>query len=208
MKTLKLTGRLAKKFGKEFHLDVESPAEAIRALCYQIPGFEEALKEGSYRVKRLVTPSYGFDIGIEAVHLNFGKSPGFILSPVVKGSKKQGIGKIILGIVLVGAAFFFSGGLAAGAIANGAMAATIGSTGITYGYLASMGAMMMLNGISRMLTPSVKNPGPSDQKASYMLDATGNVTEQGNAVPIVIGEVFTGSVVVSTGITTEEVPVS
>lgn len=200
MKTLKLTGLLAKKFGKEFQLDVESPAEAIRALCYQIPGFEEALKEGSYRVKRLLTKTSGYDIGIEAVHLTFGKSPGFVITPVVAGSKKGGVGKIILGIALVGAAFFFTGGAAAG------LATTIGSTGLTYGYMATSGAMMMLNGISKMLTPSAKTPKNKDQKESFMLDATGNLTEQGNPVPIVIGEVFTGSVVVSTGITTEEIP--
>lgn len=210
MKTLKLTGLLAKKFGKEFHLDVESPAEAIRALCYQVPGFEDALKQGSYRVKRLVTKTSGFDIGLDAVHLNFGKSPGFVLSPVVAGSKKQGLGKIIMGIALVGAAFFFApAAIAATATtaASGGLAATIGATGVTYGYLATTGAMMMLNGISRMLTPSVGSGSPADQQQSFMLDATGNLTEQGNPVPIVIGEVFTGSVVISTGITTEEVAI-
>lgn len=211
MKILKLTGRLAKKFGKEFHLDVVNPAEAVRALCYQIPGFEDALREGSYRVTRVLDTNNKHDIGIEAIHLNFGKAIGFTISPVISGSKKGGLGKIILGIALLAGAFFFAPafiGATATTAASGGMAATIGATGLSYGYLATTGAMMMLNGISKMLTPSAKAPGAADQNASFMIDATGNLTEQGNPVPIVLGEVFTGSVIISTGITTEETAIT
>lgn len=40
MKTIKLYGVLAKKFGKEFRLSVESTREAMRALSVQVQGFE------------------------------------------------------------------------------------------------------------------------------------------------------------------------
>ena len=40
LKTIKLYGILAKKFGKEFHLAVDNTREAMRALCLQVPGFE------------------------------------------------------------------------------------------------------------------------------------------------------------------------
>lgn len=37
--TIKLYGAL-RQFGREFKLSVRSPAEAVKALCVQIPGFE------------------------------------------------------------------------------------------------------------------------------------------------------------------------
>lgn len=40
LKTIKLYGILAKKFGKEFHLAVDNTREAMRALCVQVQGFE------------------------------------------------------------------------------------------------------------------------------------------------------------------------
>ena len=40
LKIIRLYGILAKKFGKEFRLDVESTSEAMRALSVQVPGFE------------------------------------------------------------------------------------------------------------------------------------------------------------------------
>ena len=40
LKTIKLYGILAKKFGKEFHLAVDNTREAMRALCVQVRGFE------------------------------------------------------------------------------------------------------------------------------------------------------------------------
>ena len=41
MKTIKFYGVLAKKFGKEFQLDVASVREVMRALSVQLPGFEK-----------------------------------------------------------------------------------------------------------------------------------------------------------------------
>lgn len=41
LKTIKLYGVLAKKFGKEFKLAVESTREAVKALSVQVPGFEQ-----------------------------------------------------------------------------------------------------------------------------------------------------------------------
>ena len=40
LKTIKLYGVLAKKFGKQFKFDVANTREAMRALSTQVPGFE------------------------------------------------------------------------------------------------------------------------------------------------------------------------
>lgn len=215
MKKMILTGRLGKEFGREFEYDAATPAELIRAFCYQVPGFEKALMQGEYRVVRLV-PKTPYDIGENALHLSFGRANGIKIIPVVKGSKgggssnNKGLGKIILGVVLVAAVFMTAG--AAGAFAAGAagMEMGIATTGllshVTYGFLASQAAMMVLGGVAQMLTPPVKDGPPADQHESFLMDATGNLTEQGNPVPIVFGEVYTGSVVVSTNVQIEELP--
>jgi predicted phage tail protein len=204
MKTLKLTGRLGKKFGSEFQLDVHDPAEGIRALCYLLPGFEDELKKGYYRISRLPTAGgQSIDLDEQALTMSFGRCPGMVIRPVVAGRKKGGIGKILLGIAIVGVAFFTAG---VGTAGLSALSGSIGATGITYGQLAMTGAMIALNGVTQMLTP-VQRSSNADQQESYMIDATGNLVEQGNPVPAVFGEVFTGSVVISTSIITEDMPV-
>ena len=50
LRTVHLHGRLGERFGKQHRLDVTSAAEAIRALAYQLPGFELHVREGSYAV--------------------------------------------------------------------------------------------------------------------------------------------------------------
>lgn len=47
-----LEGRLAKKFGGEFYFDVNSVAEAFRALCSQLKGFRQEYDRGAYQVFR------------------------------------------------------------------------------------------------------------------------------------------------------------
>ena len=47
--------------------------------------------------------------------------------------------------------------------------------------------------------------GDNDPRKSYSFSGIQNVSRQGVPVPIIYGEVFTGSIVVSAGINTEEV---
>jgi predicted phage tail protein len=56
-------------------------------------------------------------------------------------------------------------------------------------------------------TPTIKQgmDGDNDPRKSYSFSGIQNVSRQGVPVPIIYGEVFTGSIVVSAGINTEEV---
>jgi predicted phage tail protein len=38
MVTIRLLGEAGRRFGRQFKLAVKTPAEAVRALCVQIPG--------------------------------------------------------------------------------------------------------------------------------------------------------------------------
>lgn len=204
MLTLKLAGRLGKEFGREYKLDVTSTAEAIRALCYQLKGFEDAFKQGEYRIIR-VSGNGARDLSIDDLHLGVGRAREVRIVPVARGAKRGGLGKILLGVLIIGAAFM-GAGFAVSGLAN---PVTIGGTAMgsmTYGYLATIGGMMLLNGVSSMLSPQ-QSSSDADKNKSYTMDATGNRIEQGSPVPIIFGEVFTGSVVVSVGISIEELPI-
>ncbi|HDL5866854.1 TPA: tail assembly protein, partial [Mannheimia haemolytica] len=50
MVKVKFYGHL-RKFGTGFKLEVKDTAEAIRALCTQISGLREALRDGVYKVR-------------------------------------------------------------------------------------------------------------------------------------------------------------
>jgi predicted phage tail protein len=207
MKKVILKGALSKDFGDQFELDVSSPAEAVRALCYQIEGFETALQEGSYRVEKLYANTNS-SIYADELSLAFGSAYGLQITPVIKGAKNKSLGKIILGGALIAGAFMLAG--PAAVAANGAITGGMGATagfGITYGNIAMLGATMALQGVSAMLSPQIATPETAEQNASFLIDSTGNKVEQGNPIPVIFGEVWTGSIVVSAGISTENMPV-
>lgn len=198
MKTVTLTGRLGKKFGRNFQLDIASPAEAVRALCYQLPGFEQELKKGAYRVKRVYDRG-NQDVDTTELSFSFGKATGVRIEPVIAGRKNGGLGKIILGVALVGAAFFFSGGALSGA------AFSIAGQSVSYGQIALIGGLMALSGVSAMLAPKVKTNTDDKEDNSFLINAPSNMIEQGHPVPLVYGfGVYCGSVMVSAGISTSE----
>ncbi len=195
MRTIRLYGRLGKAFGKTFRLDVKSAAEAIRALCVQLPGFEQHLHKHSapgYRVH------VGKHKGVGTDELALQSAGDISIVPVVRGSGgKGGLGQIILGAVLIAAAVFVvpAGLTILGASVSGAMT--------------SMGMSMLLGGISQMLAISTAadvRQSP-DAKASYTLDGPVNTTSQLNPVAVVYGKAVTGSQVVSASILTEEMAV-
>lgn len=197
MKTIQLTGRLGKLYGRKHRLDVHSPAEAIRALCYLFPSFEEELKQGSYIVHRLYEDGF-VNIGKELLHLAFGeKSLGIKIVPVVK-SAKSGFFQIILGALLVGAAFILTGGTLS------ATAFSVFGMSVTGGQLALFGGLMALAGVSSMLAPKMSTDTMNANK-SYVIDAPQNNSTQGGAVPLIYGfGVFVGSTTIADGIYTEE----
>jgi predicted phage tail protein len=189
---------LGKKFCRKFKLEVTTPAEAVRALCYLIQGFEEELKKGAYRVTRF---SERTSETIDETVLNFklGSSIGLKIEPVIAGNKRGGLGKIILGIVLVGAAFFFSGGALAGT------AFSVFGAPVSYAQIALIGGLMAIQGATAMLAPKTADKTDNkEEPTSFLISSPQNQIEQGHPVPIVYGECIVGSVMVSAGISIEE----
>src|SRR5688572_16073218 len=180
-RNVRVYGSLGAKFGRLFRLAVSSPAEAVRALCMQIPGFERELMTSKdrgvgyvvYIGKRNVTEEeLTWQSGCEDIRI----------APVLMGSKKQGLGQIIIGIVLVvvGAVLTYFGA---------------GSIGIP---IMKLGASMIIGGVIQLLMPAPK-PGDLDRpenQPNYAFNGPVNTQAQGNPVPVLYGELIVGSAVI------------
>jgi predicted phage tail protein len=197
MRKIHLHGHL-KKFGETFKMDVLTAGEAIRAISMQIPEFCEALKEGSYYVIRGDRKT-GYGLNVEHINeLRLGTGDLHIV-PAIAGRKEGGgVLKAILGVALIGAAIFFSGGIA------GLSAPIIGKAGLTYGNVALMGVSIALAGVSAMITPTdTKKDEKSDE--SFSISGPSSSMAQGSVIPLVYGEVITGGHVVSAGMDIENI---
>lgn len=208
MRTIHLHGALGAKFGKRFELDVATAGEAIRALSANFPGFMQYIRDGSWHIVRGKKVDKGFDLGDEETIRSFNLGKGDLhIVPAIAGSKRAGLLKIVLGGVLIGAAFVLTGGALAGAIGPGLGMGTGFLGGITGTQVALFGAAMALSGISSLLTPQEKAKEEGDD-SSFTMTGPGNATDQGVPVPLVYGEVITGGVLISGGYDVERVAIS
>ena len=201
MVTIRLLGEAGRRFGRQFKLAVKTPAEAVRALCVQIPGLREYLldsEENGIRWRAVTDHAEGLD----EEGLLWPLSKRFILAPQPVG--KGAVGKIVTGVVLV-AASFFTAGATLGLFGLG----QVGLTAFT-GVFASVGGALLFGGIADLLTPTPKMPNVStagggigtgatggrsreDQRKSFTFDKSNANTQQGEVVPVLYGERIIGS---------------
>ena len=202
LRKIKLYGELAKFVGhKEFEVKADTLAHAISFLINNFEGIEKYMSPKHYQVK---VGNYAIDeseishpIGQEDIH--------FI--PVIAGAGR-GFGKILLGAALIAGAFLFTP-LAPTQFFNpivspGSFAAASGITKAVVG----LGGALILQGVSEMLFPLPKPPSfesEEDPRLSFSFGGTQQTGRAGTPVPLVYGEIFTGSVVISGGIDTEQV---
>ena len=201
LRKLKLYGELAEFIGhKEFEVKVNSISQAVSFLVCNFPKSEAYIAERSYKV--LVGD---YEVGEDELAHPIGQSDLHIV-PVIAGAGGT-TRKILGGAALVGlafatggASFSFTSGLTFSSSALGG--AFIAQTA-TY-----IGAGLALSGVSDLLTPTPKTPDFSseqDPRLSFQFSGIQNTSRAGTPVPIVYGEIFTGSVVISAGVDTEQV---
>ncbi len=114
--------------------------------------------------------------------------------PRMAGAKSGGLFQVVLGAVAIGAAFFTGGAsLAAwGAFSTGLFTAGVG---------------MMLGGVAQMLTPQAKIPSSrqtDNGKQNTYFSSLDNLVAQGNALPVLYGEMLVGSRTISQEISTRD----
>ena len=202
LRKLKLYGELAEFVGhKEFEIQVDSLAKAVSFLVNNFPQIEKYMNPQYYQVK---VGNYAVDK--EEIHHPIGQEDIHIV-PVIAGAGR-GLGKILLGAALIAGAFFVP--VAAGNIglAAGIKAGSLAKVGFLSKTMLLVGANLALTGVSEMLFPMPKPKefkSEQDPQLSFSFSGTQNTSRAGTPVPIVYGEIVTGSVVISGAIDTQQV---
>lgn len=197
VRTVRLYGSLGASFGRVHRLAVRNASEAIHALCILVPGFERFLMESKDR-----GVIYSIFLGQENIGHDRLKAPAgasdIRIAPVLMGSKRAGSMQTIIGVALIVAASYFSGGLAAGG------SSLIGGTSTAgWPFAASMGMSMAMGGVMQLISPMPKGLGTMDRpenRSSYSFNGPVNTSIQGSPVGLLYGELTVGSAVVSAGI--------
>lgn len=203
MNTIHLHGAL-RSFGGPFTLDVRTPAEAVRALCNLRPGFEDSLRRGVFRVIRGKRRTGQH---LDQTELAMNLNGEMHLVPVPRGAKNQGGAKVVIGVALIAvavAATWYAGGIGgAGAAALLGTSEAVGA--LAFNAVVGLGLSLTLTGISMLLSPQPKTRTNEEQERSYLFGGMQNTTEQGVAIPLVLGQVRTGSVVISASLEADAV---
>ncbi|HBC6429449.1 TPA: tail assembly protein [Citrobacter amalonaticus] len=190
MITIVLGGTLGKTFGKSHNRVVTTTAEAIRALCCTINGFEDYLNTSKQRgityavfrgKKNLSKEDLAFPVTNEIIRI----------VPVVIGSKKSGVLQTILGAVLV--------------VVGVVLSFTPAAAAAPWFY--GTGASMMLGGVIQMLSPQptgLASKQDAANQASYAFGGVTNTAAQGYPVPLLYGKRRIGGAIISAGIYVED----
>lgn len=208
---VRLYGPLAKFIGqRSFMAEVNSAAEAVRMLLVNFAGLEQHMADQHYKV--IVD---GHASGLDEI--GYPASQTIKIVPVLGGAGGP-VGKIIAGVALAAAAIV-TGGIASVGVTLGGFAG-IGTIGTA---VAAIGVGLALTGVSQLLTPtpqlgqvgnlstgagsrfaSTENTELDPQK-SYSFSGIQNTSKQGVPVPLIYGETYVGSIVISAGIDTDNI---
>jgi predicted phage tail protein len=210
MKVVKVYGALRKFLGGRcrFEFEVDTPAQALKALCVNFPGLDKWLMDRE-------TEGIGFRVTVgrdkitteapEGLVLPWSEREAFSITPVICGAG-QGFGQVLAGIGLVAFAILTAGagagflglgaGLTAGTFTLGAAASTA---------IGGIGASLVLGGVAQMISPQTSMGGlTSGREAarleSFTFSGIVNTSKQGLPVPVAYGRVFVGSAVLSSGL--------
>ncbi|KEY88696.1 tail assembly protein [Pseudomonas capeferrum] len=184
---IRLGGFLGKKYGKHHHfvLDRGDAREATKALDANHPGFARDLADSEAKGLRFAIFKNGKNISEGELDLGGARELWFV--PVVHGSKRGGLLQTVLGVALIVAASFASGGLAAG--------------------LMGAGIANVAGGVLQMLSPQtsgLSHSGSPENMASYAFGSAKNTTASGLPVPICIGHRRWGGAIISASIVAED----
>lgn len=204
---VRLLGDLGERYGAEhvYH-NLRTPADAIKLLCINYPAFRDELltsheKGVAYRVLQA-----GVDLDIGDLQLPIGQND-LVLVPVLSGADDNPVTRVIVGAVLIGAAFF-TGGATIGLLGLAAPVAVSTALG-------TIGATLILGGVTQMLSPQPDlgigtstrgefratrpesvNRG-ADGQQSYAYLGAQNTVGVGATIPVAYGKVLIGSHVIS-----------
>jgi len=198
---VKLLGELGRKFGRNYEFEATSPKEIMSALSYQLDGFREYMTNAHEEGMgfRLVDEDPE-GMSYEEVMMGCRR---LIIAPIVSGA--GAVGRILLGVALIGVAI-----LAPGAGFAGLSFAKVGA-GTAAGLAAfagNIGIALVLTGVAQLLSPSPKTPGDTEKRDSFLFDNATETSNQGLPVPLLYGRFLAASpLIISSSISTVGVAV-
>ena len=190
---IKVYGKLARFVGQRtFEAEINNTVDAIRFLIANYPRLQSHMLEQNYFIK-----VGEYQIDDKELDMPIGQQEIKIV-PVAIGAGR-GFGKFSGGALLIGVTVM-TGGFGGAALTLGASSVGLGSLAV------GVGASLMLGGASEMLFPTPKPPGVSDdpRELNFSFSGVQNTSRAGTAIPIVYGEIFCGSLVVSAGLDSED----
>ena len=207
--------------------NLRTPADAIKLLCINKPKLQEELIHAHEHGIGYRLIQSGTDLDFEDLHLPIGSKDLMLVPVIAGSGGGGSVGTIFAGVALVAAAIVFApaaGGFL-GIGGSGAAAAFFGGTlsAAASTAIGSIGASLILGGISQLLSPQPTVPnlgssgrpgirgsgesgatdGPqsvtrgSEGRQSYMFSGPVNSVGVGATIPVVYGEVITGSQLLS-----------
>ena len=191
LKKIKVYGRLRKFLGQSyFEAAVASPKQAFHFLIANFPEVENHMMNQFYKIKM-----GGMDITEDLLSLQ--SDDDIQIIPIAIGAKAAVVGGLFLG-----------GGAAVSAAFTTGIGAFVGTA------LTTIGTSMLIQEATNLLMPQPEIPtgvmadsfsqnDPTFQ--SFGFGSIQNVSRAGVPIPIIYGEVFTGSVVISSGVDTVQV---
>ena len=205
---IKVYGRLARFLGeRSFEAEISTPLHAFKFLLANFPHLERHMMEQNYCIK------VGKDEIDETELFNPIGQQEIKIVPIAIGSR--GVTRVLAGAALIGltvatggfGTFAASGGGFAG-ISFGA--GTVGNITLGSSLAAAagnLGIYLALSGAAQMLTPVPQPPGVSEdpQSQNFSFSGVQNTSRAGTAIPVIYGEIFAGSLVVSAGIDTVQI---
>ena len=193
LRKLTVYGRLRQFLGQShFEVAVNNPRQAFAFLIANFPKVENHMANQLYKVKM-----GDLEITEDLIEL---KGNGDIkIIPIAVGAKGLAVGLLSTGFAAE-----------VGVLVGGGLLGTIVSSGLSI-----VGTSLIQQGVTSLIapTPNQSNVLASDSlsdndpnvQTNFGFNSITNTTRAGVPVPIIYGQVFTGSIVISSGIDTVQV---
>ena len=189
LKKIKVYGKLRQFLGKSyFEAAVRSPQQAMSFLMANFEGLQKHMNDQYYKIEM-----GGNDITED--YLSMSGQGDIQIIPVASGGLP----------FVIGAAAIGGGAAITAAAAAGTFLATLGTA------LTTVGVSMIVGGVVEMIAPqpSLDIPSISDIdpriRGSYSFNGIQNVNSSGVPIPIIYGLVFSGSILISSGVDTAQI---
>ena len=175
LRTIRVRGTLAKLLKRRtFKAAVRSPREAIRFLLANYPELEGYMRPRFFHIS-----VGGRVINEESIGLPAGFYEDINITPAICGAGGP-VDQILTGVVLIGVGLLVP---------------------FTAPFLVPLGIGLTLTGVATLLTPTPPDrPESSDARDSYSFNGLQQTSREGPPVPLVYGEIITGSIVLSVNI--------